>query len=339
MTSRVLIVKLDAVGDVLRTTALLPAVRAAYPGCHVTWLTRPAAAPLFTGNDLVDEVLTTDSAIAVARLAREEFDVVLCPDADPDAARLAGAARGRERRGFTSDERGWVQPLGPGAERWFRMGLHDAEKKANTDTYQSLVARVLELDPAAVEEPILVPSDADERDVTAWRQSLGFAGPLVGLNTGAGGRWEHKQWTQQHQEAFIAAVTARGAGVVLLGGPEEGLRHRELMAAAAELPVFDAGNDNSYSRFAALVSQCSAVVTGDTFALHVAVARKVPVVALFGPTSHAEIELYGRGEKIVPDLDCLGCYLPTCDVVPHCQELIEPARVVDAVARWVDSLA
>ena len=36
------------------------------------------------------------------------------------------------------------------------------------------------------------------------------------------------------------------------------------------------------------------------------------------PTSAAEIELYGRGEKIAPDMDCLCCYLPRCDKQPHC---------------------
>ena len=58
------------------------------------------------------------------------------------------------------------------------------------------------------------------------------------------------------------------------------------------------------------------------------------MVVLFGPTSAAEIELYGRGEKILPpDLDCLGCYLPICDVTPHCQARILPEVVEEAVLR------
>jgi hypothetical protein len=55
---------------------------------------------------------------------------------------------------------------------------------------------------------------------------------------------------------------------------------------------------------------------------------------LFGPTSAAEIELYSQGEKIQPEgLSCLVCYLPDCDVKPHCQELITADRVVQAVNR------
>ena len=52
--------------------------------------------------------------------------------------------------------------------------------------------------------------------------------------------------------------------------------------------------------------------------------------------SAAEIELYGRGTKIVPEgLECLCCYLPRCDRVPHCQALIQPSVVLAAVQQWV----
>lgn len=333
--SRLLIVKLAAVGDVLRTTALLPAVREAWPGARITWLTQPAAAPLFAGNELVDEVLTSGDAVTAARLAVERFDAVLCPDADPQAAVLAAAARADRRVGFGMDAHGRVVPFGPGAERWFRMGLDDRAKRDNRETYQALVAAVLELDAAFVERPVLVPRAADVAAVGRWRGALGFDGTLVGLNTGAGGRWLYKQWTFAHQRDFLHAATAAGLGVVLLGGPDERQRHRDLLATAAGAAVFDAGNDNDYSRFAALVEQCAVLVTGDTFALHVACARGVPVVALFGPTSSAEVELYGTGAKVVPALDCLCCYLPVCDVDPHCQALITPAAVLAAVRPWL----
>lgn len=333
---RVLMVKLAATGDVLRTTAFLPAIHAAWPQAKVTWLTRKSAVALFDGNPLVDEVLATDDAVTAARLATETFDVVLCPDADPDAAVLAAMAKGKERRGYVRDASGRIVPLGPGAARWLAMGLGDRNKKANTQTYQHLVAEVLGLDPAAVREPILEPSKHDSAEATAFVRGLPGQGPLVGLNTGAGGRWAYKQWTRAHQQTFLRLATDAGLRVLLLGGPEEVATHKELLAAATGQPVFDGGNHNSYGRFAALIDQCRAVVTSDSLAVHCAAARKVPAIVLFGPTSAAEIEVYGRGSKIVPPgLDCLCCYLPRCDRVPHCQALIEPAVVLAAVQQWV----
>jgi heptosyltransferase-2 len=57
---------------------------------------------------------------------------------------------------------------------------------------------------------------------------------------------------------------------------------------------------------------------------------------LFGPTSAVEIEMYGLGEKVVPHMDCLSCYKPTCDFVPNCMELITTDMVEAAVERqWL----
>lgn len=334
--TRILMVKLAATGDVLRTTAFLPAIHATWPGARVTWLTRKNASALFDGNPLVDEVLTTDDAVTAARLATETFDVVLCPDADPDAAVLAALAKGRERRGYVRDGAGRVVALGPGAARWLEMGVRDDLKRQNRRTYQALVAEVLGFDPSAVREPILVPSPDEQKAAAAFAAALPGAGPLIGLNTGAGGRWAYKQWTRAHQETFLRLCTDAGLRVLLLGGPEEVQRHRDLLAAAAGRRVFDGGNDNSYGRFAARLEQCRVVVTSDSLAVHVAAARKVPAVVLFGPTSAPEIELYGRGEKLVPEgLECLCCYLPRCDRVPHCQALIQPATVLAAVQKWL----
>ncbi len=335
---RVLVVKLAATGDVLRTTAFLPAIHEQWPGARVTWLTLKSAAGLFDGNPLVDEVLVTDDAITAARLATEEFDVVLCPDADPDAAVLAAMAKGKERRGYVCDKQGRIVPLGEGAARWLQMGLSDASKKANTETYQHLVAQVLGFTPEQVREPILEPCDSDAADANAFVQALGIPDdkPLIGINTGAGGRWLYKQWTKENQQTFLKLCNEAGLAVLLLGGPEEVQRHEDLLAFAAGTPVYDGGNHNSYGRFAALIDQCSVIVTSDSLAVHVAAARKKPAVVLFGPTSSAEIELYGRGTKITPPgLDCLCCYLPKCDRVPHCQALIAPETVLAAVQQWL----
>jgi heptosyltransferase-2 len=46
------------------------------------------------------------------------------------------------------------------------------------------------------------------------------------------------------------------------------------------------------------VGECGLLVTSDSLALHMAVSLNRPLVAFFAPTSAAEIELYGLGEKV-----------------------------------------
>ncbi len=67
--------------------------------------------------------------------------------------------------------------------------------------------------------------------------------------------------------------------------------------------------------------------------MHVGLARSVRVVVLFGPTSHHEIELFGQGEKVIPELSCLVCYKTECDFKPNCMDSISVEQVLGAVSR------
>jgi len=78
------------------------------------------------------------------------------------------------------------------------------------------------------------------------------------------------------------------------------------------------------------------VVTGDSLGMHLAIAEKRPVVALFGPTCPQEIELYGRGEVITATSHCAPCYRADCSRNPTCMQAIEPGPVVAAVKRWLN---
>jgi len=61
----------------------------------------------------------------------------------------------------------------------------------------------------------------------------------------------------------------------------------------------------------------------------------VRTIVFFGPTSDAEIDLFGLGEKVVTELPCRRCYLEDCDVRPHCMESIAVDRLFDTTARWL----
>jgi heptosyltransferase-2 len=54
---KILIIKFDSIGDVLRTTPLLPALKERYPGSYILWLTSLQSYQILKGNDLVDEIL------------------------------------------------------------------------------------------------------------------------------------------------------------------------------------------------------------------------------------------------------------------------------------------
>src|ERR1051326_5313740 len=103
---RLLIVKLAAAGDVLRTTSILPAMRRRWPNAQITWITDRRSVPLLTDNPLIDRVIAADAA--PPRLLVERFDAAYGLDPDADGGGPLAIARGEGRFGFTLDERGTV---------------------------------------------------------------------------------------------------------------------------------------------------------------------------------------------------------------------------------------
>jgi heptosyltransferase-2 len=106
---RILIIKLDAIGDVLRTTALLPALAEAHPRASITWITRREARPLLQGNPYISEILDYGED-ALLQLRVRAFDRVINLDAGKTSAALASAANASRKDGFILDARGYVQP-------------------------------------------------------------------------------------------------------------------------------------------------------------------------------------------------------------------------------------
>jgi heptosyltransferase-2 len=134
VNERVLVVKLAALGDVLRTTSGLVPLKARHPGCHVTWVTRTTAVPILQGNPLIDRILAVESNY-LELLLSEQFDIVIAPDAEPLSAAIAALARSNTKCGFVADGRGGVRATNTAAERWWQLGLDDVLKRENRRTY------------------------------------------------------------------------------------------------------------------------------------------------------------------------------------------------------------
>jgi len=330
---RILIVKLDAMGDVLRTTTLLPILAEAHPGAAVTWITRPESLPLLAHNPYISQAVPL-GVEALVLLMTHSFDRVINLDAGKVSAELATLAKAARKDGFIIGPTGSVVPTNESARTWLEMGLFDDLKKNNTRTYQFWMAEILGL-PVGRSRYVLRLTENESKQARTHLERLGIdlGRPIVGLNTGAGERWDLKQWRLDgYCELTREIHDELGAQVLLLGGPAERGRH-EYLTRNAPVPVFDSGNENSLRHFAGLVGYCSVLVSGDTLAMHIALALSRRVVALFGPTSAAEIELYALGEKIVPRMECLVCYKGKCDFKPNCMDLISVDMVSQAVKR------
>jgi len=78
-----------------------------------------------------------------------------------------------------------------------------------------------------------------------------------------------------------------------------------------------------------LVNEVNLLVTGVTMAQHIGIGLGKRIVLLNNIFNRNEFELYGLGQIIEPDVDCLGCFKPVCD--QDCMNMIQPNQVFSAV--------
>jgi heptosyltransferase-2 len=340
IVDRLLVIKLGALGDVLRTTCLLPALFRTYESPHVTWITRRSAAPLLAGNPYISRVLTVEDA-HVEHLLVERFSAGFGLDPEPLPASLLTISRCDRSYGFRADDRGRVVPAGREAEAWWLMGLDDGRKRANRRTFQSLLYEMCGVaEPVARPMLTICPSARGRADALLAAGPRFGGRPVIGLNTGGGSRWQYKKWTMTGWMSLIEELRdeAMNAELVLLGGPQEADMNGMLASRFGARVIFP-GCHHDLLTFAALVERVDALVTADSLALHVATALGRPVVALVGPTSPWELDIYGQGEVLTGDVDCIACYRSTCDKRPACMDLLPATRVASAVRRWLPSAA
>ncbi len=322
-TGRILIIKLGAAGDVIRTTPLLAPLRREFPDHLVTWVTD--FPELLT--TAVDDPLPLDTDTLVW-LRQTSFDVVINLDKDRQACALAREVAADRRMGFTLDDDGICRPVTDGvtgamaaaAEAKFMTGIFDDVNQACTLSYPQEIFAIcgyeFQGEPYLLDRPAAVP-DFDLPDGRA----------TIGLNTGCGGRWTSRLWPEKYWAELAVSLREAGYAVVLLGGPREDARNQRLArgTGACYPGHFD------LKTFIGLVDRCDLVVTAVTMALHIALGLEKKLVLFNNIFNPHEFELYGRGRILAPRQECTCFFQPTCRNESFCMETLEPGAVLDAV--------
>lgn len=308
---RILIIKLGAIGDVIRTTPLLTKLRQEYPQAEISWLTYyPEVVP----SD-VDRVFRYDLKDILSLLATD-FDIVYNLDKDREVCSLATMLNAGVKKGFCLSE-GKCSPIDESARHKWLTGLFDDVSRHNTKSYPQEIFEICGFTFSG-EEYIL--RDIDD---TAFKD-LKKKETLIGLNTGCGGRWNTRLWPEEFWVALARKLAGRSVEVLLLGGPDEDEKNRRIAEASGCMYL----GHFPIETFVALMGKCDLIVTGVTMALHIAIGLKKRIVLLNNIFNKNEFELYNLGTVIEPEVDCLCCYRTSCET--DCMRLITPEAVAEA---------
>ena len=351
--TRILIVKLWALGDILMATPLLTALHTLPGGAEITWVADTAYAPLLENHPLLHEVVAVDTGAWRRRLRRGQLGAWL-----KESRRLHADMAGQRFDAALNfhPEKWWLRILcaapvriglsneaqwGPLTRRLYTQAVpRTPGQRPSTDRYLD-AARALGLPGPFDSHMVLRPSAEDIAGASAFLESRPEYRPgLPVLILHPGTSRVTKCWPPELFAAVAAALSATH-NLVLTGSGSEIALCRSVTAAlppGTPPPIVAAGSLERLGLTVALVSLAQAVVTGDTALLHIASALEVPVVGIYGGTRpRGNAPQFGPHVLLYDDtVPCAPCYLDHCPLkgTDHlrCLHAITPARVVAALA-------
>lgn len=337
-TSHLLVIHLEALGAVLRATSILPAIKRKFSGSHITWVTKAPADQLLANNPFIDRVLTISNE-DLLKLKAMEFDFAFVIDKSLTAMGVLAQTRADYVFGFTCDARsGAILPATDAANELWEIGLNNQKKFfENQKPETQLIAESLELSWKGDPYQFFFTDEELSRIEARKKQWRRDAEAIVGINTGCSHVIPYKKLTVQYHCRLIEEIQKKygeRTSIVLLGGREDEERNQEIALGFQNIIQSPTGlglRDGAVS-----VAACDLVITGDSLGMHMAIAFRKWVAAWFGPTCAHEIDLYGRGVKILSAATCSPCWKRSCQKSPMCYDQVEISAFVDAVEKGLN---
>jgi len=327
---KIIIIKLDAVGDVLRTTSILPSLREKYVDSSVTWITKEMSFDVLKDNELIDEIyFDTDD---LEHIFNDDYDLAINLDSGPESCEIMFRLAAKERFGYHIVN-GKPFPVNKLAGEWYLMGVDDNAKKQNQKSYHRIIHEICGLEYKGSRPQLgITKSLVNRAGVLNSRLVLGKYDEFIIINLGGGNRWQYKKWTADGYISLINNIlkSRPDTAVGIIAGSEDRDFYNYISESVGEdSRLMKLGCDNPMEDFICYIYLSDKIFTSDSLAMHISTALDKYTVVITGPTSYAELDVFGNGAVIYSEkVDCLCCYLNKCDKTVTCMNTVDAEDII-----------
>ncbi len=332
--SRILIILMGSIGDVVRALPLLGRMRRSFASAHIAWVIEPKSLPIIAGHRWLDEVIVYDRTApwsfpaVLGRIRTGRFDLVLDLQRHLKSGVVSIASGARDRLGFNRANT---------KEFNHRFNLRQIPAqppmRLKLMQYQAF-GDALGL-PAAPIEFGLEPTGAEHRRA---RELLPDAPrPLLAVILGSS--WPSRIYFPESMAAVIRLLAIPGDGApalfpVLLGAKEELTLARQVVERLPDVSVLNLAGRTTLRDLAPIFTQCAAAFGPDCGPMHIAAAVGCPIVSLWGSTSPERSAPWGFAQfALKGEIPCHPCYLRKCPIGRECMRRIAPGEVAATVRK------
>jgi ADP-heptose:LPS heptosyltransferase len=270
---KILLVRIDRIGDLVLSTPFLRNVRELFPSAEVVILGRSFARDLLHGGGLVDRILVFDQegdAGVVRGLASEGYDLVVDMHYDYElkTAALTRQVRARCSVGFDIGGRGAL----------FDVAVPAREKKHFIEETLDIL-RTMGFQPREypMEVHLSPRASAAALDILA-RQGIGARYAVFH----PGGFYPQQRWPAQKFAQLADLTAGLGLTPVLIGDREDSVLAHAIANTMTARATVICGQDIGVS--AAAIARSTLFIGNNSGPLHIACAMNVPTISTMGPT-------------------------------------------------------
>lgn len=331
---RILVVRFSSLGDLVLTSSPIKSIHQAYPQAEIFLLSKSKYQEIAAGLPFVSQIISFDSEVKHKGIAgffklREElkplhFDIIVDLHSNWRSFLVRRFLSAPHRVKY--HKRSWARFL---MVHWKSLKI---KPKHTLELYKSALRKL------GISSTILPPQLDLKPEDSNWaisylKERKVFPGDsLVGLSPGA--KWETKRWDEE-KFAETGQILAKklNAKIIIFGDEKEKEMVNQIAQnLKAQNPIEAVGL--KLNQLTALIDQCKILVSNDSGLMHIATARNVPVVAIFGPT-HPKLGFTPFGEKSIAlsaNVQCSPCSLhgksPCYQKSRFCMDFISPQKVV-----------
>ncbi len=319
MNRRVLLLRLDAIGDFILFTSALPHLRQLFRDDKITLVVHPLVAPLANNCPYVDEVWHIDperyatDSVYVAQVSRHfggNFDIVVNTmysrtwQSDDIAARTHAPVKigfacldNDGRREIRTQDQALYTTLVASPEEW----MFEIER-------YRLLLNALGMPPDAESlQPVYWIRDEERAWADKYIANTFPDKKFAVLSPGAG--FDTKLWSNEYFAAVADWLIGKfGMNVVIAGSAKDKSLAQGIQKLSKQ-SLYDLTGESSLNQFAALIERASLFVGIDTAGFHFAWTSGIPSVGIFGGGHFDRFTPSVPHARIVHvPMDCYRCY-------------------------------
>jgi lipopolysaccharide heptosyltransferase I len=322
-----LILRLSAVGDVIRTLPAAKALKEHYPSSSVTWVAEEPSEAFLKSQPEVDEVILfprkrwTQGMKSFGRvwgtigemrgfvkdLQMRKFDVALDFHGILKSGFLSFLSGSPKRIGF--DRRSTKE----GNFLFSNIKVKLPEEKISRFARNLALLKGMGLEVKELKHGLHIPPKDQEYVASFLNASSGsFRRPLIAIHPGTSAKAVFKRWMpDQYAQLADRLVRELKATVLFTWGHDE-IEWVEGIRKAMKEVSFLGPKTESLTQLGEVYRHCDLYIGGDTGPMHIASLLGIPAVVIYGPTDPVENEPIGNHIKVRKEVGCNPCHEYSC---------------------------